>query len=211
MKYILENDRFRVVLESMGAEIKSVWDKEQGLEHMWSGDPAYWGKTSPFLFPFIGKLEKERFIHEGKMYPADKHGFGQRVEYEAAEQTREAICFRFRDTEATRAIYPFSFVLEIAYMLQEDGIREEWRVKNTGKGPCTSPWEVMPHSPARPRKRGKAAAGWASGSNSTVWIPMGNCTASGSTTKVSSRRNCFPYCRKTAVLPLQRNCLPGTP
>ncbi len=134
MKYILENDRFRVVLESMGAEIKSVWDKEQGLEHMWSGDPAYWGKTSPFLFPFIGKLEKERFIHEGKMYPADKHGFGQRVEYEAAEQTREAICFRFRDTEATRAIYPFSFVLEIAYMLQEDGIREEWRVKNTGEG-----------------------------------------------------------------------------
>lgn len=134
MKYILENDRFRVVLESMGAEIKSVWDKEQGLEHMWSGDPAYWGKTAPFLFPFIGKLEKERFIHEGKMYPADKHGFGQRVEYEAAEQTREAICFRFRDTEATRAIYPFSFVLEIAYMLQEDGIREEWRVKNTGEG-----------------------------------------------------------------------------
>lgn len=134
MKYILENDRFRVTLESMGAEIKSVWDKERGLECMWSGDPAYWGKTAPFLFPFIGKLEEGRFLFEGKSYPAEKHGFGQRVEYEVAEQTDQSICFRFRDTEATRATYPFSFVLEIAYVLQTDGIQEEWRVKNTGEG-----------------------------------------------------------------------------
>lgn len=135
MRYILENDRFKVSVESLGAEIKSVWDKQGSLEHMWSGDPAYWGKTAPFLFPFIGKLEKEQFIHEGKVFPADKHGFGQRVEYEAVEQTEDSIRFRIRDTAATREKYPFSFELEIFYVLQEDGIREDWRVQNTGDGP----------------------------------------------------------------------------
>lgn len=135
MRYTLENDRFKVVLDSMGAEIKSVWDKQLELEHMWSGDPAYWGKTAPFLFPFIGKLEKERFIYEGKVFPADKHGFGQRVEYEVTEQTADRICFRIRDTDATREKYPFSFALEIVYILQADGIREDWSVKNTGDKP----------------------------------------------------------------------------
>lgn len=135
MRYTLENDRFKVVLDSMGAEIKSVWDKQLELEHMWSGDPAYWGKTAPFLFPFIGKLEKERFIYEGKVFPADKHGFGQRVEYEVTEQTADRICFRIRDTDATREKYPFSFELEIVYILQADGVREDWTVKNTGDKP----------------------------------------------------------------------------
>lgn len=135
MRYTLENERFKVVLDSMGAEIKSVWDKQLELEHMWSGDPAYWGKTAPFLFPFIGKLEKERFIYEGKVFPADKHGFGQRVEYEVTEQTADRICFCIRDTDATREKYPFSFELKIVYMLRADGIREDWYVKNTGDKP----------------------------------------------------------------------------
>ena len=135
MRYTLENDRFKVVMDSMGAEIKSVWDKQLELEHMWSGDPAYWGKTAPFLFPFIGKLEKERFIYEGKVFPADKHGFGQRVEYEVTEQTADKICFCIQDTDATREKYPFSFELEIVYILQADGIRENWYVKNTGDKP----------------------------------------------------------------------------
>ncbi len=135
MNYTLENSRFKVSLDSMGAEIKSVWDKKLDREHMWSGNPAYWGKTAPFLFPFIGKLEKERFFYEGRIYPAEKHGFGQRMEYDVEERKESTICFCIRDTDATREKYPFSFALEIAYTLQEDGILEEWRVKNTGDKP----------------------------------------------------------------------------
>ncbi len=135
MRYVLENERFKVTLESMGAELKSVWDKQLGLERMWSADPAYWAKTAPFLFPFIGKLEKEQFTYEGRIYPADKHGFGQRVEYSVTEQKANSIRFRICDTDVTREKYPFSFALEIAYVLQADGIQENWSVKNTGDKP----------------------------------------------------------------------------
>ena len=135
MRYVLENERFQVTLDSTGAEIKSVWDKQLGLEHMWNANPSYWAKTAPFLFPFIGKLEKEQFTYEGRIYPADKHGFGQRVEYEVTEQKKDLIRFQFCDTDVTRKKYPFSFILEIVYALLEDGIREDWYVKNTGDKP----------------------------------------------------------------------------
>ena len=51
MRYILENDTLRVEIESFGAEIKSVKRKADGREYMWCGDPRYWGRTSPVLFP----------------------------------------------------------------------------------------------------------------------------------------------------------------
>ncbi len=132
MRYILENETIKVEFESFGAEIKSVLKKTTNQEYMWGAEPAYWGKTAPFLFPFIGKLVREEYTHEGKVYPADKHGFGQRVPYEVVEQSTERIVFRTKDTEETYAKYPFHFVLDIEYILGEDSVQENWYVKNTG-------------------------------------------------------------------------------
>ena len=132
MRINLENEFIKVEFESFGAEIKSVVKKATGQEYMWSADPAYWGKTAPFLFPFIGKLVNEEYQYEGKIYPADKHGFGQRVDYEVAEQSADRIVFRITDSEETYAKYPFHFVLDIEYVLGEDSVQENWYVKNTG-------------------------------------------------------------------------------
>ena len=132
MRVFLENETVKAELESFGAEIKSLVKKEENRELMWSADPAFWGKTAPFLFPFIGKLQDEQFVHEGVTYPADKHGFGQRVEYEVALQEEDRVVFRFTDTEETYAKYPFQFELDIEYVLLEDAVRENWYVKNTG-------------------------------------------------------------------------------
>lgn len=135
MRYILENASLKAEFESFGAELKSLVRKKDGREYMWGGDPAYWGKTSPFLFPFIGKLEEEQFTYEGKAYKIERHGFGQRVLYEVAEQDGEHIRFRTKDTEETYAKYPFHFEVDIEYILLENGVRENWYVKNTGEKP----------------------------------------------------------------------------
>jgi len=67
MKYVLENEKLRVEIDSLGAELKSVKDKSTGQEYMWQADPAFWGRTSPILFPFVGKLKTNSFLHEGKV------------------------------------------------------------------------------------------------------------------------------------------------
>ena len=133
MRYILENAFVKAEFESFGAEVKSLVNKKDSREYMWSGDPAYWGKTAPFLFPFIGKLVNEQFTYEGKEYKIEKHGFGQRVPYEVVEQDAGHIRFRTNDTEETYAKYPFHFEVDIEYVLLENGLRENWYVKNTGE------------------------------------------------------------------------------
>ncbi len=132
MRIYLENGFVKVEIETFGAEIKSLVKKSTGQEYMWCANPAYWGKTAPFLFPFIGKLVEEKYTYEGKVYPAQKHGFGQRVAYEIVEQEADRIVLRTTDTKETYADYPFRFILDIEYILQEDAVRENWYVKNTG-------------------------------------------------------------------------------
>ena len=68
MRYVLENEKLRVEIDSFGAELKSVKDKATGQEYMWQADAAYWGRTSPVLFPFVGKLKNDSFLHGGQTY-----------------------------------------------------------------------------------------------------------------------------------------------
>lgn len=62
MRYVLENETLKVEIDSFGAELKSVINKETNQEYMWQGDPAYWGRTSPVLFPFVGRLKNDSYL-----------------------------------------------------------------------------------------------------------------------------------------------------
>ena len=132
MRYFLENEWIKAEIESFGAELKSLKTKEDDQEYMWCADPQYWGKTSPFLFPFIGKTVNMEYKYNRKTWPAEKHGFGQRVEYEVVEVSPHRILFRTKDTEETYAKYPFHFILDIEYILEEKSVVENWYVTNTG-------------------------------------------------------------------------------
>lgn len=135
MKYYLENQKYKVEFECFGAEIKSVWNKETKSEQLWSANPKFWAKTAPFLFPFIGKLKDEQYRYKGQTYPADKHGFGQRVVYKMISQKEDSIRFQLKDTPEIREKYPFPFSLIIEYILQDNTIQENWYVENTGEEP----------------------------------------------------------------------------
>lgn len=135
MRYFLENEALKVEVESFGAELVSVCKKQPDgswQEYMWEADPAYWGKTSPILFPFIGRLEGGEYRYGGQNYPAQKHGFARDFEFEAVRSGKEELLLELESTEETLTDYPFSFVLEIAYRLEDSSVSVQWRVKNTG-------------------------------------------------------------------------------
>lgn len=133
MRYYLENEFLQAEFESMGAELKSLKAKGDGREYMWSADPAYWAKTAPVLFPFIGKTVNMEYQYDGKTWPEDKHGFGQRVAYDVVEQSEKQIRFRITDSEETYAKYPFHFIFDIEYVLEGESLTENWYVTNTGE------------------------------------------------------------------------------
>jgi len=130
MRYVLENDKLRVEIDSFGAELKSVKDKVTNQEYMWQGDPTFWGRTSPVLFPFVGSLKDATYHHEGTSYKMGQHGFARDMEHELISQTDSAIYFKLNSNEETLKKYPFSFVLKIAYQLEGNSVKVLWEVEN---------------------------------------------------------------------------------
>lgn len=133
MRYFLENDILKVELESFGAEVKSIIRKSNNREYMWYGNPKFWGRTSPVLFPFVGSLKEKKYSWQGKEYPMGQHGFARDMEFEKESQTENAIWFVLRSNEATLSKYPFAFVLHIGYELQGESVKVLWKVENPGE------------------------------------------------------------------------------
>lgn len=128
--YTLENQQLKIVIHPKGAELQSVFHKVHRLEYMWSGDPAFWGKHSPILFPIVGTLKSDTYFYQNKAYSLGRHGFARDMEFEAEEQTPESIVFLLRSSAATREKFPFAFELRVIYRLTEDGLTVTYRVEN---------------------------------------------------------------------------------
>src|SRR5215216_5232442 len=111
----LENDYLKVKINSQGAELKSVISKETLLEYMWSGDPAFWGKTSPVLFPIVGTLKEDTFIYDSHKYNLSRHGFARDLEFEIEDQKKESVVFLLTSNSVTLQKYPFVFELRLTY------------------------------------------------------------------------------------------------
>lgn len=132
MDVFLENDFLNVGIREKGAELKSVKSKETGLEYMWSGDPAFWGKTSPILFPIVGTLKNDTYLFKGKSYTLARHGFARDSMFQLAEQQKDHAIFSLVSTDTSRKNYPFDFELHVVYTLADDNLEVTYGVRNTG-------------------------------------------------------------------------------
>ena len=122
MIYILENDYLRVKISSMGAELQSIRRLEDDTEYLWQGDATYWANRATNLFPVCGRMVEGRYTYQGQTYEIPIHGFAKQMEWTVLHQKATAITLQLRDSEETRAMYPFRFALEISYTLAEESL-----------------------------------------------------------------------------------------
>ena len=133
MRYQLENESVLLSVDSKGAELKSLIGKENGQEYLWCGDEKYWNRTSPVLFPIVGRLIDDRYTYEGKTYEMHQHGFARDREFTLIHQSDCELVMRLQSDDASKAVYPFDFALEIGYRLSEKSVTVSWKVINTGE------------------------------------------------------------------------------
>lgn len=131
--YELRNDTVAIGLESLGAELKSLKRLDTGTEYMWRADPAFWDRTSPILFPFVGSVNGREYRAKGRTYAMNQHGFARDMEFGLLSQSEDEIWFELRDNEETRKMYPYAFLLRLGYRLLSDGVEVKWQVENPGK------------------------------------------------------------------------------
>ena len=128
----LENEFLCVEIAEMGAEVTRIYDKTEDNEILWEGNPVYWKRHSPVLFPNVGKTYKNRVLINGTQYPTSQHGFARDNVFTCIEAANEKASFMFRSSEETKELYPFDFELHINYKLNKKELTVEWQVKNCG-------------------------------------------------------------------------------
>ncbi len=122
MLYIIENDKLRVKISSLGAELQSIRRLEDDTEYLWQADPTYWGKRATNIFPVCGKMQDGKYTYNGKTYELLIHGFAKLYEWTVVRQETTALTLRLTDTEETLAVYPFRFSVEMTYALHDDAL-----------------------------------------------------------------------------------------
>lgn len=126
---VLENDNLTVHINTFGAELKSITDKNNN-EYMWQADPVYWAKTSPILFPIVGSLLANTYTFKGEFYELLRHGFARDYAFLATKISDTKAEFILESNADTLSIYPFSFSLHVVYELSENSLHCRYFVKN---------------------------------------------------------------------------------
>lgn len=130
----IENSRLRVGIHPLGAELKSVFHKDHNLEYIWQGDPAFWAKSSPVLFPIVGELKDKTYRYKDQAYPLSRHGFAREKEFAVSSREDNNFTFTLESSADTKKVYPFDFLFSITYRLEEDILRVGYGVSNRSEG-----------------------------------------------------------------------------
>ena len=126
----LENEYLLVEIADKGAEVVKIYDKQKAVDVLWEGNPAFWKRHSPILFPNVGKNYKNTIHIQGKAYPSSQHGFARDHVFTCVKSDESQGIFLLCSDEETKKVYPFDFELYISYVLERKTLSIQWEVKN---------------------------------------------------------------------------------
>jgi galactose mutarotase-like enzyme len=130
----LKNDFIEVEINTTGAEVKKIYHRQLHLDYLWNSDATYWNRSSPILFPIVGKVKDNTYTYKGKPYHLTQHGFARDTEFVLESSTATEAVFLLSSNDQTLAVYPFSFQLFIRYTLVDSTLNVSYKVVNPADG-----------------------------------------------------------------------------
>lgn len=125
----LKNNRLSISIDTLGAELQSIQTTD-GTEYLWQGSPEYWGRKSPVLFPFVGKLNEDMYSYNSKKYSMAQHGFARDNDFAITHQSIHSVTFTLTSSNRSLDTFPFKFELNITYTLTQNSIAVDFSVNN---------------------------------------------------------------------------------
>jgi galactose mutarotase-like enzyme len=127
----LSNAFLTAKINHKGAELCSLIDTTN-KEYIWNGNPLYWGKHSPILFPIVGTLKNNKYLYNEKEYELSRHGFARDLEFILLEKSENSATFSLVASSETKEKYPFDFELHLIYTLDNKTLKIAYKVINNG-------------------------------------------------------------------------------
>ncbi|WP_454856165.1 aldose 1-epimerase family protein [Rhizobium binxianense] len=128
------NQHLTVDVSSLGAEMQALTSSD-GRSWLWNGDAAFWTGRSPVLFPIVGKAPGDKVTIDGQTYPMGQHGFARRNEFVLAASTATGSRHELAASEATKAVYPFDFLLAVEHSVEGRALTVSAEVVNRDRKP----------------------------------------------------------------------------
>lgn len=125
-----------------GAELASL-KNQSGKEYIWEGNPDFWGKHSPVLFPIVGTLKNNSYSYKNQEYHLSRHGFARDQEFSVISKSDNSIVFSLSDSAETMKVYPFRFEFQIQYTLNANALEIKYSVTN--KNDSEMPFSLGAH------------------------------------------------------------------
>lgn len=141
MDITISNGSLSVTINPKGAELNSL--RDNNTEYLWEGNPKYWGKHSPVLFPIVGTLRNNSYLYKGQTYAMTRHGFARDNTFSVKSQTENSAVFSLLSNDETRRVYPFDFELKLEYILDNQTLHINYSVIN--KGDDEMPFSIGAH------------------------------------------------------------------
>lgn len=126
----LENDKILITVDSLGAELKKLVLKKNNKNYLWHGDPEYWGRSAPVLFPIVGRLKNNNYFYNDQKYTMTQHGFARDKDFELTDQSENHLTYSLTEDKRSLEKYPFKFRLEIKYTIKETSLAVSYNVIN---------------------------------------------------------------------------------
>ena len=138
----ISNSKLTAQIKHLGAELCSLKNNTD-TEFIWNGNPEFWGKHSPVLFPIVGTLKNNTYSIDNKEYKLSRHGFARDMEFELIKKEVNSVTFALKSSEKTLKLYPFKFELHIIYTLKETGLIIQYVVINSNN--IAMPFSIGAH------------------------------------------------------------------
>ncbi len=143
MTATISNKHITAQINPQGAELFSLKSNSTNKEYIWEGNPDFWGKHSPVLFPIVGTLKNNTFQIDNSEYHLSRHGFARDMTFELIHKKENAVTFSIQSSTDTLKIYPFEFELQIRYTVEGKKLNIEYKVIN--KNQTKMPFSIGAH------------------------------------------------------------------
>ena len=125
---VLENDKFKVEIDELGAQLTHLYNKKENFDYIWNG--KLWPKHAPVLFPAIGRSVNDKYLIDGTKYDMPQHGFAGEQIFTVKKNTGKVLVLDLIANEETKKMFPFDFKLTIMFELGEQGLSYHFSVLN---------------------------------------------------------------------------------
>lgn len=143
MTTTISNAYITAKINSKGAELFSLKSNNSDQEYIWEGNPAFWGKHSPILFPIVGTLKNNTYKVNNSEYQLPRHGFARDMTFEIIDKKENSVTFSIQSSAETLKVYPFEFELQIHYSLEDKKLNIAYKVIN--KNQSQLPFSIGAH------------------------------------------------------------------